>query len=84
MGKMKELFTEQMDNYIDNHMDDSDYQYDAYLSQKAADELNQMMKLKYSESDVKFAIENVLGESNPLTQQIMHGLNELYNLRNDF
>ena len=84
MGKMKELFMEQISRQLDNKMDDADYQYDVYKTQKAIEELNESLKLKYAEGDIKYVLDLVLGDANPLNEQILYELNELYNLRNDF
>ena len=81
---MKELFIEQISREIDNKMDDADYQYDVYKTQKAIDELNESIKPKYAESDIKYVLELVLGDANPINEQILYELNELHNLRNDF
>jgi hypothetical protein len=84
MGKMKELFMEQISRQLDNKMDDADYQYDVYKTQKVIEELNESLKLKYAEGDIKYVLDLVLGDANPLNEQILYELNELYNLRNDF
>jgi hypothetical protein len=84
MGKMKELFMEQISRQLDNKMDDADYQYDVYKTQKAIEELNEAIKPKYAEGDIKYVLDLILGDANPLNEQILYELNELYNLRNDF
>jgi len=81
---MKELFMEQISRQLDNKMDDADYQYDVYKTQKVIEELNESLKLKYAEGDIKYVLDLVLGDANPLNEQILYELNELYNLRNDF
>jgi hypothetical protein len=82
MGKMKELFIEQMNNSFERG--DEDYDYESFEYQKAIEELNEAIKPKYAEGDIKYVLDLVLGDANPLNEQILHELNELYNLRNDF
>lgn len=82
MGKMKELFIEQMNNQIGTG--DEDYQYNEFVNQKAIEELNEALKPKYADSDIKYVLDLVLGDANPLNEQIMYELNELHNLRHDF
>jgi hypothetical protein len=82
MGKMKELFIEQLNNSFERG--DEDYDYESFEYQKAIEELNEAIKPKYAEGDVKYVLDLVLGDANPLNEQILHELNELYNLRNDF
>ena len=83
MGKMKELFMEQISRQLDEQLDD-DYQYNEFVNQKAIEELNEAIKPKYADSDIKYVLDLVLGDANPLNEQILYELNELYNLRNDF
>lgn len=83
MGKMKEVFIEQMNRQIDEQLDD-DYHYNQFVNQKAIEELNEAIKPKYADSDIKYVLDLVLGDANPLNEQIMYELNELYNLRHDF
>jgi hypothetical protein len=82
MGKMKELFIEQLNNSFDRG--DEDYDYESFEYQKAIEELNELIKPKYAEGDIKYVLDLVLGDANPLNEQILYELNELYNLRNDF
>lgn len=82
MGKMKELFIEQMNNQIATG--DEDYQYNEFVNQKAIEELNESIKPKYADSDIKYVLDLVLGDANPLNEQILYELNELHNLRHDF
>jgi hypothetical protein len=82
MGKMKELFIEQMNNSFERG--DEDYDYESYEYQKAIEELNEAIKPKYAEADIKYVLDLVLGDANSLNEQILYELNELYNLRNDF
>ena len=85
MGKMKELFIEQLNKQIDDQMSiDADYGYDKYLTQKAIEELNQSMQPKYSDGDIKYALETVLGDANPIVEDIIKELNELNNLRHAY
>ena len=83
MGKMKEIFMEQISRQLDEQFDD-DYQYNEFVNQKAIEELNEAIKPKYADSDIKYVLESVLGDANPLNEQIMNELNELYNLRHEF
>ena len=82
MGKMKELFIEQLNNSFERG--DEDYDYESFEYQKAVEELNESIKPKYAEGDVKYVLDLILGDANPLNEQILYELNELYNLRNDF
>ena len=82
MGKMKELFIEQMNNSFERG--DEDYDYESFEYQKAIEELNEAVKPKYAEADIKYVLDLVLGDANSLNEQILYELNELYNLRNDF
>jgi len=84
MGKMKEMFIEQMNRQIEDQMADADYQYERFLNQKVIDELNQSMEPKYSDSDIKYALESVLGDANPIVEDIIRELNELNNLRHGY
>jgi hypothetical protein len=84
MGKMKELFIEQMNRQIEDQMADADYGYDKYLTQKAVEELNDSMMPKYSDGDIKYALETVLGDANPIVEDIIRELNELNNLRHGY
>ena len=81
---MKELFIEQMNRQIEDQMADADYQYDRYLTQKAVDELNDSMQPKYSDGDIKYALESVLGDANPIVEDIVKELTELHNLRHGY
>ena len=82
MGKMKELFIEQMNNQVGTG--DEDYDYKSYEYRAGLEQLNDAMRLKYSESDVKYVLDLVLGDANPLNETILYELNELHNLRNEF
>ena len=82
---MKELFIEQMNKQIEDHMNiDADYQYQQYLNDKVIAELNASMEPKYSDSDIKYALESVLGDANPIVEDIVRELNELHNLRHGY
>lgn len=82
MGKMKELFIEQMNNQVGTGDEDFDYESHKYRTELEA--LNQSMIPKYSESDIKYVLDLVLGDTNSLNETILYELNELYNLRNEF
>ena len=81
---MKELFIEQMNRQIEDQMADADYQYERFLNQKVIDELNDSMRPKYSDGDIKYALENVLGDANPIVEEIVKHLTELHNLRHGY
>lgn len=82
MGKMKEVFIEQMNNQVGTG--DEDYDYESYEYRAGLEQLNDAMRLKYSESDIKYVLDLVLGDANPLNETILYELNELHNLRNEF
>jgi len=85
MGKMKELFIEQMNKQIDDQMSiDADYQYQQYLNDKIVAELNASMEPRYSDGDIKYALESVLGDANPIVEDIVKELTELHNLRHGY
>jgi hypothetical protein len=84
MGKMKELFIEQMNRQIEDQMADADYQYQQYLNDKAIAELNASMEPRYSDGDIKYALESVLGDANPIVENIVKELTELHNLRHGY
>jgi len=82
---MKELFIEQMNKQIDDQMSlDADYQYQQYLNNKVIAELNATMEPKYSDADIKYALETVLGDANPIVENIIRELNEINNLRHGY
>jgi hypothetical protein len=85
MGRMKELFIEQMNKQIEDHMSiDADYQYQQYLNDKVLAELNASMELRYSDGDIKYVLETVLGDANPIVEDIIKELNEIHNLRHGY
>ena len=82
---MKELFIEQMNKQIEDHMNiDADYQYQQYLNDKVVAELNASMEPRYSDGDIKYALESVLGDANPIVEDIVKELTELHNLRHGY
>ena len=82
---MKELFIEQMNKQIEDHMNiDADYQYQQYLNDKVVAELNASMEPRYSDGDIKYALESVLGDANPIVENIVKELTELHNLRHGY
>jgi len=82
---MKELFIEQMNKQIEDHMNiDADYQYQQYLNDKIVAELNASMEPRYSDGDIKYALESVLGDANPIVEDIVKELTELHNLRHGY
>jgi hypothetical protein len=85
MGRMKELFIEQMNKQIEDHMNiDADYQYQQYLNDKVVAELNASMELRYSDGDIKYVLETVLGDTNPIVENIINELTEIHNLRHGY
>jgi hypothetical protein len=82
MGKMKELFIEQLNNSFERG--DEDYDYESFEYQNQLEELNASMKPKYSDGDIKYVLDLVLGDANSINETILYELNKLYNLRNDF
>ena len=82
---MKELFIEQMNKQIEDHINiDADYQYQQYLNDKVVAELNASMEPRYSDGDIKYALESVLGDANPIVEDIVKELTELHNLRHGY
>jgi hypothetical protein len=90
MGRMKELFIEQMNKQIDEQMADADYQYEQYLAEQfQLGMLNDLTLIKYSDSDVESALQNAFGKfqvsgrlKDEIVAMIMSELNNLNNLRN--
>lgn len=84
MGKMKELFIEQMNAGI-YEQPDNDTDYEQEYESQYIENLNESIRLKYSDNDVQSILESVLGEAMyPLTYEIMAELNNLNNLRNGY
>jgi nucleoid DNA-binding protein len=94
MGKMKELFMRQIENQMNDINADADYDYELYLKQMEEQEaiinsINDQIKSKYSDADVKHVLLEVFGTFNvserlkdEIIEKIMNDLNNLNNLRN--
>jgi hypothetical protein len=42
------------------------------------------MEPRYSDGDIKYALESVLGDANPIVEDIVKELTELHNLRHGY
>jgi hypothetical protein len=89
MGKMKELFMEYQQQMSGSNADliDDDYHFQEWVEQKANDELheiNNRIRIKYSDMDIESVLEKVLGDANPLVDEIKNELNNLNNIRNGY
>ena len=89
MGRMKELFMEYQQQMSGSNADyiDDEYHFQQWIDQKANDELeelNNRMRIKYSDMDIESVLEKVLGDANPLADEIKNELNNLNNIRNGY
>jgi hypothetical protein len=89
MGRMKELFMEYQQQMSGSNADfiDDDYHFQQWVDQKANDELydiNNRIQIKYSDMDIESVLEKVLGDANPLIDEIKNELNNLNNIRNGY
>lgn len=89
MGKMKELFMEYQQQMSESNADfiDDEYQFQEWIEQKQNDELNDInnrIRLKYSDMDIESALEKILGDANPLVDEVKNELNNLNNIRNGY
>jgi hypothetical protein len=89
MGRMKELFMEYQQQMSGSNADfiDDDYHFQQWVDQKANDELfdiNNRIQLKYSDMDIESVLEKVLGDANPLADEIKNELNNLNSIRNGY
>jgi hypothetical protein len=89
MGRMKELFMEYQQQMSESNADfiDDDYHFQQWVDQKANDELydiNNRIQIKYSDMDIESVLEKVLGDANPLVDEIKNELNNLNNIRNGY
>lgn len=89
MGKMKELFMEYQQQMSGSNADliDDDYHFQEWVEQKANDELyeiNNRIRIKYSDMDIESVLHKVLGDANPLVDEIQNELNNLNNIRNGY
>ena len=73
MGKLKETYLNNMDT---NQTEFSDTEY-TYLHWKM-EELNDSIKLKYSKRDVRWALDEVLGDNEELKGMILKKLDIYY------
>jgi hypothetical protein len=48
------------------------------------DELNNRIRLKYSDMDIESVLEKILGDANPLVDEIKNELNNLNSIRNGY
>ena len=89
MGRMKELFMEYQQQMSGSNADyiDDEYHFQQWIDQKANDELeelNNRMRIKYSDMDIESVLEKVLGDANPLADEIKNELNNLNNIKNGY
>jgi hypothetical protein len=89
MGRMKELFMEYQQQMTGSNADfiDDDYHFQQWVDQKANDELfeiNNRIQLKYSDMDIESVLEKILGDANPLVDEIKNELNNLNSIRNGY
>ena len=89
MGKMKELFMEYQQQMSGSNADfiDDEYHFQQWIDQKQYDELadiNNRIRVKYSDMDVESVLQKVLGDANPLVDEIKNELNNLNNIRNGY
>ena len=73
MGKLKETYLNNMDT---NQTEFSDTEY-TYLDWKI-EEVNDSIKLKYSKRDVRWALDEVLGDNEELKGMILKKLDIYY------
>ena len=57
MGKMKEMFIEQINSQMG--MGDEDYGYEQFKQSKEIEEMNEAHKTKYSDSDVEYVLKTL-------------------------
>jgi hypothetical protein len=89
MGKMKELFMEYQQQMSGSNADliDDEYHFQEWIEQKSNDELheiNNKIQIKYSDMDIESVLHKVLGDANPLVDEIQNELNNLNNIRNGY
>lgn len=89
MGKMKELFMQYQQQMSGSNADfiDDEYHFQQWIDQRANDELeelNNRIRLKYSDMDIESILEKILGDANPLVDEIKNELNNLNNIRNGY
>lgn len=89
MGRMKELFMEYQQQMSGSNTDliDDEYNFQEWIEQKQNDELhdiNNRIRIKYSDMDIESVLQKVLGDANPLVDEIQNELNNLNNIRNGY
>lgn len=89
MGRMKELFMEYQQQMSGSNADfiDDAYHFQQWIDQKQYDELadiNNRIRIKYSDMDIESVLQKVLGDANPLADEIKNELNNLNNIRNGY
>ena len=89
MGQMKKLFMEYQQQMSGSNADliDDEYHFQEWIEQKTNDELyeiNNRIQIKYSDMDIESALHKVLGDANPLVDEIQNELNNLNNIRNGY
>ena len=89
MGQMKKLFMEYQQQMSGSNSDliDDEYHFQEWIEQKSNDELyeiNNRIQIKYSDMDIESALHKVLGDANPLVDEIQNELNNLNNIRNEY
>ena len=89
MGRMKELFMEYQQQMSGSNADfiDDEYHFQQWVDQRANDEVNDInnrIRIKYSDMDIESVLEKVLGDVNPLVDEIKNELNNLNNIRNGY
>ena len=89
MGQMKKLFMEYQQQMSGSNADliDDEYHFQEWIEQKSNDELheiNNRIQIKYSDMDIESALHKVLGDANPLVDEIQNELNNLNNIRNGY
>lgn len=89
MGRMKELFMEYQQQMSGSNADyiDDEYHFQQWVDQIAdneLEELNNRIRTKYSDMDIESVLDKVLGDANPLADEIKNELNNLNNIRNGY
>lgn len=89
MGKMKELFMEYQQQMSGSNADfiDDEYHFQQWIDQKQNDDfedINNRIRTKYSDMDIESVLQKVLGDANPLVDEIKNELNNLNSIRNGY
>lgn len=48
------------------------------------DEINSRIQIKYSDTDIQFVLQKILGDGNPLANEIKNELNNLNSIKNGY